>query len=572
MTLNIYLINYIVCSGQSFRSFLRLRSPDGSVKNARITFVRQYRRSPLTDDNNSTATASAMTSVDQPDTSLVEPVNRTTEQTENSDSDSSLTLHHSDDELLLVAGEKMKPSNWSLSLMSRIGTSSDDETETSETSNKSNDNNNNNNNSEEGEENDADADPVSEDQLPAPDAETDAEPVKRPGDHLKLVSGSQTHESVTNPDLDTTDPFDPDSFMLEHVPPSESHPPGPAVEISASQPIVPQPVASTTTLKTTTRPQISIFDAARSHPKEERVEEVEKPMPCATTHAPTHATRRPQTLKPFVEAKVELLHPVTTTDATPIGVVESDLEPVHVYQEPRRIRTPATRPPVFMSPHVPVHPVDEDVLQVPPEPEHDIRQSFADPVDSEIIRHQKEQGFDDLIEHYTPSPDFLSSSEKQKFVTSSKPFFFKNLLLSFDTGSASQEKNFVTAATGSQKPDHNFMPISSVTLTSAFNGKRSPLFDSFTTTSLSPARNKNANSRIRMMRKNKLFSVDLLKEEEDVISRPIWYQRDRADLVDPLDYDYVARVDGSSGETLDERGLYDLITGKGFQMTGFNRR
>ena len=100
----------------------------------------------------------------------------------------------------------------------------------------------------------------------------------------------------------------------------------------------------------------------------------------------------------------------------------------------------------------------------------------------------------------------------EKLITSTKPYYFPDLLLSIVPHDAEAEKSQTAAKSVEMDPNPNFLSVSSVTISPILRRKKvRPLFDDAITPLPTAFSRSRASTRGH---RDHLFSVDLLKEED----------------------------------------------------------
>ena len=243
------------------RSFLRLRSPDGSVKNARVTFVRQYRRRPLLAPQdpivvhaavlaNQSAISNATATTSAPP--AAQNVTSDVHAQEDSGSQLNTTIPPFSNYTSVSAEERsdhvnLTSVNHTVDKISKRGPLPKyDENKGSE--------------AKATRENER-----SEDRIVLHDQESRSIPMSHVPDH------TPQQESI-GPDSRAefqveADPFDPDTFMLEQIQPAH-HPPGPTVTTNDPGHVLRLPDLDLNLEEITKAP-----DPVQDHPKEEEEEE-----------------------------------------------------------------------------------------------------------------------------------------------------------------------------------------------------------------------------------------------------------------------------------------------------------
>lgn len=487
----------------AFRSFLRLRSPDGSVQNAKVTLVRQYRRRPL---------FQALDPIVAPSKVNQTSVNATQTQAQELTSNTNKTTATTE---APPTASPPAPAEDRSDLSSAVPAPSESQSQKGPSA-KFDDSANDEEREEDG---NRESQQVGDRmRVRSADASTDDQ----------VMSSRRLNENSPHHDLETTDPFDPNAFMLEHVSPPDLLPGPDAGDEADDEPKEP----------------------ANSNGNNKDLEErtVLLPFPVQMKHI--HVNGPPgQTLHQEPSSKSRTRVPEHK------GAIQVPAVPCYTTMRPMTTTT-STEPPVIAGyntePEIPFFPPD------PPDDQEREKVAYMDPGIRHVtakpqrgktaIRQLKQRGHRSQPIHKWNSfaggvevGDSESTGPPEKFVTSTKPFFFNDLLVSFSP--AGEKSESAAKSVEMESPHPNYLSVSSVTMSPILR-KRMRLLDALSSTPVSrvlvPGR-----------RSGRLFSVELLKEE-DTVPRPIWYKTHKRDLVDPLDYDYISRLAGDRETSLEK--------------------
>lgn len=403
---------------------------------------------------------------------------------------------------------------------------------------------------------------------------------KRIGDRILLLHDQESRSSQTSisgPDgrsdeMETTDPFDPDAFMLEHVHPSNA-PPGPLVGTDdhvlsspdmeeADEPTkMPEPVIQHQKGKHEDDKPLVVLPFPYTMREIESHGKVDsgppsKSKPVATTAAPTApcptssvahvSSEAPHSHVKYDSRDIDLSTPEEGGQAVHLDPDSSNGHSQHSSSS-RKAFDSKSKPQEHKAPNPP----SRQPNRLPP---HRIPGVLQSEVDREIdhLKTTLNMNPGDDEEEEDNSEEIETRGPSERLFASTKPYFFPDLLLSFTPASALDEKSEAAAKSVEMDPNPNFLSVSSVTISPILRKKVRPLFEALTSSSSPiPFTTKQRGH------KDRLFSVELLKEEDEK-PRPIWYKTHNADLVEPLDYDYISRI---TGEKTLEKDLYSLVDG-----------